>query len=180
MKLERQGPNYRKVNEEVTKILRANFVIAPPVRIEEIAQNYGLKIVEADFKLYSDNVSGVIDLKTNTIYVNQNEPDVRQAFTIAHELAHYILHKSELEKDQTGKLSVLYRKALGELNQDPKEKEANCFAANLLVPAELLEKYKDYNIDTIAKIFGVSQEVIGYRLQFENGGKQRKNTATRI
>ena len=74
----------------------------------------------------------------------------------------------------------MYRKALGELNQDPKEKEANCFAANLLVPAELLEKYKDYNIDTIAKIFGVSQEVIGYRLQFENGGKQRKNTATRI
>ena len=67
MKLERQGPNYRKVNEEVTKILRANFVIAPPVRIEEIAQNYGLKIVEADFKLYSDNVSGVIDLKTNTM-----------------------------------------------------------------------------------------------------------------
>lgn len=67
-------------------------------------------------------------------------------------------------------MNIFYRKPLGRSNLDPIEKEANCFAANLLVPKFMLEKYiPDYvsgkiSIKELSLIFEVSADVMGYRL----------------
>lgn len=160
-------PDYKKTLQRVDEILRENFVTSPPVRIEEIATNYGLTIVEADFE--RNDIAGLIDPAEKKIYVNKNDPDTRQAFTIAHELGHWLLHQDQLSREPD-KYAVLYRKPLGRPNGDPIETEANFFAANLLVPKTLLEKYKDVeDTNTIAKIFGVSLEVVGYRMKDEYG-----------
>ena len=155
--------NYTNAIEKARAVIQDNFIVVPPVRIDEIARNYGLNVIQANFKNYSREVAGFIDLAKKTIYVNASDSDTRKAFTIAHELGHYLLHLEKLQ-DPNNKISVLYRKPIGELNSDPIEKEANCFAANILVPMELLEKYKGEDVNTIAKIFGVSPEVIGYRI----------------
>jgi Zn-dependent peptidase ImmA (M78 family) len=89
----------------------------------------------------------------------------RQAFTLAHELGHWLLHNEKLR--ESPELSILFSKPLGELNKEPIEKEANCFAASLLVPKSFLEEYKDEDPLTIAQIFGVSQDVIGFRIKDE-------------
>lgn len=48
--------------------------------------------------------------------------------------------------------------------KDPRETEANTFAANLLVPRDMLELYGKYADDSeLADLFAVSKEVIGYR-----------------
>lgn len=159
--------NFSKAIKEADQVLRDNFAIEPPIHIDEIAKNYGLKIVEADFGVYSNSVAGLINPKDNTIYVNKQDSSTRKAFTIAHELGHFLLHNTILNEEGKEKYKVLYRKPLGELNSDPVEQEANCFAANLLVPSSLLVKYKNSDINTIAKIFGVSPEVIGYRMKNE-------------
>jgi len=156
-------PDYQKTRQRVDEVLKENFVLSPPVRIEDIAANYGLTLVEADL---ADDIAGFIDQTKKKIYVNKNDSDTRQAFTIAHELGHWLLHRTQLNSDPD-KYAVLYRKPLGGSNGDPVEKEANFFAAHLLVPKSLLEKYKDEDPNTIAKIFGVSPEVVGYRMKNE-------------
>lgn len=168
--------NYDNVSKKVEEVLKENFVIAPPVKIEDIASNYELIIVEADFGKDAKNVAGFIDPEEKKIYVNKNDSDTRQAFTIAHELGHWLLHRDQLVKEPD-KYAILYRIPLGKINGDPIEKEANFFAANLLVPRDLLKKYRDYDINTIARIFGVSSEVIGYRLKDEYGGPQRLSSS---
>ena len=58
------------------------------------------------------------------------------------------------------------------IDKEPKEQEANCFAANLLVPKKMLEIImKDYDlskndIPALSKFFGVSDDVIKYRLKW--------------
>ena len=39
------------------------------------------------------------------IFYNGNHPETRQRFTVAHELAHYLLHKPELSRESPGSMS---------------------------------------------------------------------------
>jgi Zn-dependent peptidase ImmA (M78 family) len=160
--------DYKRSKEEAYKILKENFVSSPPVVIEEIARNYGLNIYGMDFNGNND-VSGFIDPEKKAIYVNKDESETRKAFTIAHELGHWILHPHKL-KESPDKYAILFRRPIGSDENDPTEQEANCFAAHILVPKYLLNDYKSENDNVIADIFGVSAELIGYRKQREYGG----------
>jgi Zn-dependent peptidase ImmA (M78 family) len=158
--------------KKAQQVLDDNFVVEPPVRVTDIAANYGLQIAVADLGEYGADVAGYIDPKAKLIVVNMNDPSTRQAFTIAHELGHWFMHQDKLESEPD-KYAILYRKPLGGPNIDSIEKQANTFAACLLVPKSMLENYKDTSdYRTIADIFGVSQEVIGYRFRHEFGKQE--------
>ncbi len=150
----------KKAIEKAQEILKANSVISPPVIVEDVARNYGFRLSEVDFNGQGD-VAGFIDPENKIIYVNRCDSDSRKAFTIAHELGHWFLHQEKLHSAPE-EYAVLYRKPIGG-EADNIEKEANCFAAHLLVPGELLNEYKDESVNTISKIFGVSVELVGYR-----------------
>lgn len=149
------------------QVLAENYIVEPPVDVYELAENYGLKVREEHFAPSFSHVSGFIMLENGTprIVVNSADSDNRKKFTVAHELGHWLLHKKELSANP--KVGVLFRIPLGKLNTDPLESQANAFAANLLVPSEML-KEKKKTITTqkkLAEFFGVSEEVIGYRLE---------------
>jgi Zn-dependent peptidase ImmA (M78 family) len=149
------------------QVIENNYIEEPPVAIIDLARNYGLEVKSADFGAQSSVVSGYINPATKTILVNQDDPPTRQAFTVAHELGHWRMHQLELHADPDT-YAILYRRPLGGPNGDPVERQANTFAANVLVPKKMLEKYKDHvSRAELADIFGVSQEVIGYRLKNE-------------
>lgn len=83
------------------------------------------------------------------ISYNQDELDYRVRFSIMHEYGHYILkHKMNLSKDDP-----LYIR---------QELEANCFAAQMLMPEQLLRKAnsngKIISIDFIMNSFVVSDD----------------------
>lgn len=153
--------NFNKAEQEARNVLKANFINEPPVIAEQVARNYGLNIQFFKFKPEYFNVSGFIDSK-GTLIVNADESGARQNFTIAHELGHYLL--GHLNSPEYG---VLYRRPMGEIPVKPIEQEANCFAANLLVPEHMLKKYINQfpfaNNFQLGKIFGVSADVIGFR-----------------
>ena len=91
------------------------------------------------------------------IFYNQNEPDYRVRFSIMHEYGHYILgHKMNLKESDS-----LYH---------TQELEANCFAAQILMPEQLLReclnRHKSPTIEFIMDSFVVS----------EDAAKKRKNT----
>lgn len=152
--------NAIKVAEDIIKRFG---ITEPPVLAKEFAEIHGLSIVYVNFDKINpqyNKISGFIDIDTNKLYVNADESPKRQNFTIAHELGHFLLgHLNSSE------YSVLYRN--NELSDSPLEREANCFAANLLVPEKLLRKtLKDYPFITdnqLGNLFGVSEIVIKNR-----------------
>ncbi len=154
-------PDYSKAKKAAESILATHDIHSPVVPVFDIAQNYGLKISFIKMPESLQNVAGFLDVLGKVIYVNDEDPPNRKAFTVAHELGHYILEHDPKE------FKVLLR--LPTRPTDAVEKEANCFAANILVPKEMLEnvmqKYSlgKEDVEELAKIFGVSSQVITYR-----------------
>lgn len=165
-----KNPDFQKAEIEALRILEENFINSPPVPVRDLLEFAGLGLIKSEFN--DGGISGVINLEKKYLYVNINDSVERQRFTIAHELGHWILHKNEMESFK--EMAVLYRRPLGIEDNDIWEQEANCFAANLLVPEKMLrviiaEIKKDYSyIDDafLAERFEVSRPVIGYRRKF--------------
>ena len=85
------------------------------------------------------------------IHINEDLPPHRQKFTCAHELGHAVLHpKANTPFLRSNTLFCVSRL----------EKEANCFAAELLCPDEFLAEYPDYSTEQLASILGIRQELI--------------------
>jgi Zn-dependent peptidase ImmA (M78 family) len=153
--------NFQKAKEAARRILEENFITQPPIPVEELVQYEGLGLILSRFD--DGEIAGVINLETKYLLVNSNDSSTRQRFTIAHELGHWILHRELMQANKD--IAVLYRKPLGGADSDPLEQEANFFAANLLVPEEMLKEAlkEDLGDDSLANRFNVSRSVIGYR-----------------
>ncbi len=157
-------PDYRKARSKAAEVLRVNRIVRPPVAPREIAQSYGLTVDVVDLPADLSNVAGFIDFGAKQILVNSAEHYNRQTFTIAHELGHFLLHK-DLFDAHPDQYKVLLRMPVGS-QVDPIEKEANAFAADLLVPLDMLKLYRKYATESdLAKLFAVSSEVIRYRMK---------------
>jgi Zn-dependent peptidase ImmA (M78 family) len=153
------GFDLNRARAEAEKVLSANYIKSPPIVIHELAENYGLTVYKAAFE--DKDISGFIDLDKKRIVVNKEHAEVQQYLSIAHELAHWIMHRDAVEKDEN-EIRIVYRKPIGE-ETDPIELEADAFAAYLLVPEEMLSRYQDKSDLELAQIFNVSQSLIGYR-----------------
>ncbi len=103
------------------------------------------------------------------IRVNRHEARNRQRFTIAHELAHFLLHKNIIDSSPDGiKDNVLYRSG----EPEHIEFEANRLAANIVMPMELVRQalQVDFNgmvteatIEALAARFQVSKAAMEIR-----------------
>ena len=114
----------------------------------------------------SSEISGLLDFQNKIIFINIADSPARQRFTIAHELGHALLHRPELQNNPN--LGIFYRKPLhDEIFNSSEEQQANCFAANLLVPEKILRKiYSSCQSHTLlANIFNVSRQVIDIRME---------------
>jgi Zn-dependent peptidase ImmA (M78 family) len=159
-------PDYRKVKRVVADILEEYGFEHPPVNPVSIARDKGIDINFARFGGNFGDVSGFYDPSENAIYVNEQDPPLRQTFTIAHELAHALLHAEWASGDNY----KVFRRDTPENPDDPREKEANAFAAHLLVPRHMLDQYyADLPASDLSKLFAVSVLTIKNRLEFEYG-----------
>lgn len=162
-----------------TDILRSKKAYFAPVEIRNIVKSYGISIQPLDF---GDDISGVFidDGEKQTIGYNSKNRPTRQTFTIAHELGHYILeHKRNgLFVDNPHQyLTMIYRDEKSTTGEYLQEKEANAFAAAILMPKELVEneirsiyfednfKTEDLNlVELLAERFKVSLQAMSLRL----------------
>ena len=138
---------------------------SPPIPVLEIAEENGIKVRFVDFGDYSSKVSGYCDFRKDEIFVNGDEIPQRQSFTIAHELGHWFMHKVFFIKNPD-EYPVLLRKNNSDSN-NPLEKEANTFAAHLLVPNRLLKpvQRKGVNATVLASLFFVSRSMMEIRMK---------------
>ncbi len=95
------------------------------------------------------------------IQYRSTESDVRQRFTIAHELGHFVLGHGGAYRDNPDNFSLA--------NHDPLEVSANRFAAELLMPEDVLNylviKRGINGIAKLADMLQVSQVAMQYRLK---------------
>lgn len=149
----------------------------PPFNPFQIAQDLG---IEVDQSVTTDTISRsgsicIVDSKPR-IWVNPFDPDVRQRFTAAHELGHYINGDLESNSSIVDTPDTLYRT---DGHSNPCEVRANKFAAELLMPKshiyEQARKIIDQSenqsicaeifIDKMARLFNVSKPAMLYRLK---------------
>lgn len=131
-----------------------------PVDVEAIAEKMGLTI---DRTFLRDGVSGMIRVRPNedpVIYVNAEENPLRQRFTIAHELGHYV------ERSNQGQNNFAFIDERG-TRYDLHEFYADEFAGNLLMPADEVARLRDleYTNVQMAAHFGVSAPALNKRLE---------------
>lgn len=128
--------------------------------VGELADKIGLKV---EFISLPEGQSGTLDIENKIIYVNDNCSGTRNLFTIAHEIGHYIISLENGNKDSRNRFDSKREYTEKELEE---EKEANNFAAELLMPKEKFKKIfieYNFNLTKIAEYFGVSRVACEYR-----------------
>lgn len=97
------------------------------------------------------------------IGVNSKHSLTRQRFSMAHEFAHYQLHREQLQKYSEGE-TILFRSD----ERNITEIQANRFASLILMPEELVQHALiEFGEDTIsiAKKFNVSPLAMSFRVE---------------
>lgn len=163
----------------VNQLLSSNNIESAPVNLEKITKSLQIEVIK---QVADDKIAGFLvkdfDNKNALIGVNENHHPNRQRFTIAHEIGHYFLHNYEgvhFDGKNTG-LQVYLRDDKSATGLDVEEREANLFAAELLMPEHLLEKdisaideiylldEEDFTIKELAANYNVSVRALTYRL----------------
>lgn len=131
---------------------------AVPVPVAEIAEDLlGLRVREEP----ALGASGVLVPSARLILVNASESPLRRRFTLAHEVAHWVVHCTGAS------LPPITCRAVGpQPTTDTPEREANIFAADLVMPEEELRAAyaPDAALGPLAERFGVSDEAMAWRL----------------
>jgi Zn-dependent peptidase ImmA (M78 family) len=126
-------------------------------------------------------ISGAIYFQNDlfTIVINKDKPAVRQYFTLAHEFGHFYLHEQWLrENGDNGFVDFSYTLDSGNMLLRPnetstaqidlqKEREANNFAAELIMPADKVKEFWEltHDIQECADAFQVSTAAMAVRLE---------------
>ncbi len=124
---------------------RNPFVIANALGIRVVHRSYSV-----DTKGYYLNAQG-----RQFIVINSNLPSDEQIVIAAHELGHACLH---FDLD----ISFIQEHTLFPVGRY--EREANIFASELLISAQMLERYPDYNVEQIASIECVYPDLVRLKL----------------
>lgn len=134
--------------EKLACRLVARHNLTPPYNLKELVSLYA-EVESLNFPFDADGISiGLKQRNKPKIYINSLRPDVRQKFTLAHELGHVVLpwhignivshteikdsEEPIFEPQSTSANSFEYRQI---------EAEANRFAAELLMPRCWLSKF---------------------------------------
>lgn len=143
------------VREKIRGILEKLNITEAPVDVLAVADLFSIKVVP---HVFPATMSGLLVQEGGRAIIgyNSTHADVRQRFTIAHELGHYLSGHDDLRiVDETFDKDTL------------KEKEANAFAAELLMPYDILLKdlkHKKLDIPMLAQLYKVSDQAMSIRL----------------
>ncbi len=157
------------------------FISAAGQSIKGLASRLGLIVVEerlpkdtAAVLLYSPRCGSASGYK---IVVNQDDPPERQRFSVAHEIGHFVLHRGDpdfkvLHDDENyGEIVPLFPVVGNSFRNGAKsrvEREANQFAAALLMPANLVRANVNYRLESVqnlAREFYVSFDAMDQRVR---------------
>jgi Zn-dependent peptidase ImmA (M78 family) len=164
---------------------KEGLAIQAPINLDEIARRLGIAVKFCD-ELEEKDLIGEIEFSDNgdgpVVRINpyQNSYEPRRRFTLAHEIGHFCLHASTSKDGFKDNRKTMSR---SDSYWNKYESEANKFAAQLLMPKELIisegkriiEDYKREElkssmptrlfIERLSNLLVVSNKAMEYRLK---------------
>jgi len=153
---------------EKYKAILNEYLQETPVKLGALAAALGLEVFKSTLR---PDESGLIEPSDTAksgyrIKINRHEVVERQRFTLAHEIAHFLLHRQDIGGGLFD--DILYRSSLS----DRKEVEANKLASLLIMPDASIRRAKpnvahlpiDEQIAELSKLFRVSQQAMRIKL----------------
>ena len=98
--------------------------------------------------------------RNNIIYLDDQLPEKEQFFVLAHELGHMFLHK---------KSNAIFMDTHTCFNTDKLEREANTFAAELLIPDTIIMEKSDFTLEQLARLTGYTEDLLKCKRVFYEG-----------
>lgn len=160
--------------------LRFAGAVSAPVDLSRVVSAFNATL---RYEELEPQVSGALIAKGHEchVIVNAGHHPNRQRFTIAHELGHLRLHHRDVDRlfidtemriyQRVGQAGAAHYEAPGSTTTPREEREANRFAAALLMPAPLLQHaalqrnlLDELDIASMAKMFAVSEQAMSIRL----------------
>lgn len=148
--------------QKAESILKMAGITKPPVDVNKVAEKLGFMVLPHPFP---DKRRGIIHINTEqnikAIGVNKNHPITLQRFTVAHELGHFLNGHQHYENTFIDDEKRYF---------DPhfhQEKEADLFAAELLMPRGFLEKDLaeiGLDIEKLKELYQISEQALWIRL----------------
>lgn len=153
----------REARRRAQAILEMLGVTGPPVDVTRLASQLGFEIHQEDFP---DTTSAVlvVDGDIRAIGVNRSHARVKQRFSIAHELGHYMQGHGDFADSRKTFEDGSYNYADP---QNRQESEANEFAAELLMPESFLKTdLSEIGLDAprLAQRYQVSEQAMWIQL----------------
>lgn len=169
-----------KVEQAAQEILESLSITVPPINVKLVAERLGYRVILKFFD--EEDLSGTVVRDARgvvTLGINTLHAEVRQRFSIAHEIGHAWLHLASGRQEGffvDPPAGVFFRDSKASRGEDQKEIEANQFAASLLMPSQLVRdgllalagSSKRLTIDNavseLANQFNVSTQAMRFRL----------------
>ncbi len=141
-----------------------------PVPLGKLARSLGLTVKVAPMERGTSGLIAKVGNASYEIKLNKFETRNRQRYTLAHEIAHYLLHREIIDNSDGIKDNILLRSGL------PQEIEyqANRLAADLIMPDDYVESdakriikngaITDEAISKLANEWGVSKAAMEIKL----------------
>jgi Zn-dependent peptidase ImmA (M78 family) len=153
------------LRDKAQNVLRMFGITAPPVDVERIAAELGFLVIPYDFP---DDTAAVLFIEegVKAIGVNRLHAHAQTRFSIAHELGHYLSGHEDFHHDS--RLLVDRRTRRGGV-QAQQEREADRFAAELLMPevllrADLAGAGGRIDAPALARRYGVTEQALWIQL----------------
>lgn len=127
------------MNEKIKNILEKAidcFREYGNIDIIKFANSLNINVFGVDLKNQNSYIRKNQITGNYEIYVNYGHSKERQRFSIAHEIAHYLLHKDKIDNSA----AIIERKGYNSLNIE-EEREADKIAVSLLTPQEIVIEY---------------------------------------
>jgi len=166
----------RRITEELSKRIREVLALDSPIDLKEAVIRLGGELIEnnslegdVEAKIICASEAEKVNFK---IIINNQKYSSRKKFKIAHEIGHLFLHMGYLT-DFWGEMNEYTDRDYSKVGFIMEEYEANEFAAAFLMPKDEFKKIAEekidedelgieyfYNLNEIAKYFGVSRSAV--------------------
>jgi IrrE N-terminal-like domain len=147
------------IRRQAARLLQRAGVKHEPVSLRDVVSALNLEVVESTGEPFSCEAALRPVGDSHRITVSGASGERRRRFTIAHEIGHFVLHPGRLAPERGGAVNEAWQE---------QEREADQFAAELLMPEDLVREavaVHGEDAGRLADRFDVSRRAMQSRLR---------------
>jgi predicted transcriptional regulator len=147
------------IRRQAARLLDSAGISHEPVSLRDVVSALNLELVKRTREPFTSEAALEPLGDGRAIVLNGSGDSGRRRFTIAHEIGHFVLHPERCRPERGGAVNEAGR---------VEEREADAFAAELLMPENLVRdaiREQGLDVDRLADRFEVSRKAMQARLR---------------